>query len=575
MHRRADSPDGPPGPARSAIHGQPLAATPRRARERGRSSGHDARAAAGLPSRARGRRVRSPLIPPPPVCADRRPGTRRRFVLHVMVEITSPPLPPPGRDNVEITSSTASWRAGGFAVKKKSATPQQPSDTMQMTDVPLSDQPPARARAQSSGLQGDISEHQPKFGEAIPWWKVVVAQLCYLLLTLLYVLLFSAAFSAGPYVFNALNVETWVSRLLWGASLGLLLLLYVFDFSYWPGSAGRWARRVGVGLVLLGVVLGGLLLSSAYPAFPMGMYLLCLPLFSLFLRGSLFARHGTGDVLRVLSVVFAVAGGSPPPRRRRCRRAATTATSTTTTSQASSCSCAGSRGAPPRHAPSGTTTKSSKRGTASWAAATTRVRGPLTRAVAAAQDLSHPAATLRRRRPACLMRRAAARRVVLRGDLPAQRHTRGVVGRRAAADADRRGARDGARGGGDGAARLQRQAGGRRRDRRAVDVPGTLGPPHMAATRQTHPASPQQATHLTHLHRTTHLTHLHRTSAGGLHDPLEPADARDGVPLLGGRARLPRQQPGQGALAPDRRQGDAADATLTARRPPLTAHRSC
>ena len=236
-----------------------------------------------------------------------------------MVEITSPPLPPPGRDNVEITSSTASWRAGGFAVKKKSATPQQPSDTMQMTDVPLSDQPPARARAQSSGLQGDISEHQPKFGEAIPWWKVVVAQLCYLLLTLLYVLLFSAAFSAGPYVFNALNVETWVSRLLWGASLGLLLLLYVFDFSYWPGSAGRWARRVGVGLVLLGVVLGGLLLSSAYPAFPMGMYLLCLPLFSLFLRGSLFARHGTGDVLRVLSVVFAVAGAAaaapslPPP----------------------------------------------------------------------------------------------------------------------------------------------------------------------------------------------------------------------------------------------------------------------
>ena len=211
-----------------------------------------------------------------------------------MVEISSPPLPPPGRDNVEITSSTASWRAGGFAVKKKSATPQQPSDTMQMTDVPLSDQPPARARAQSSGLQGDISEHQPKFGEAIPWWKLVVAQLCYLLLTLLYVLLFSAAFSAGPYVFNALNVETWVSRLLWGASLGLLLLLYVFDFSYWPGSAGRWARRVGVGLVLLGVVLGGLLLSSAYPAFPMGMYLLCLPLFSLFLRGSLLreARRG-------------------------------------------------------------------------------------------------------------------------------------------------------------------------------------------------------------------------------------------------------------------------------------------
>ena len=254
-----------------------------------------------------------------------------------MVEITSPPLPPPGRDNVEITSSTASWRAGGFAVKKKSATPQQPSDTMQMTDVPLSDQPPARARAQSSGLQGDISEHQPKFGEAIPWWKVVVAQLCYLLLTLLYVLLFSAAFSAGPYVFNALNVETWVSRLLWGASLGLLLILYVFDFSYWPGSAGRWARRVGVGLVLLGVVLGGLLLSSAYPAFPMGMYLLCLPLFSLFLRGSLFARHGTGDVLRVLSVVFAVAGAAaaaaasatstppprpppPPPLRRRRAR---------------------------------------------------------------------------------------------------------------------------------------------------------------------------------------------------------------------------------------------------------------
>ena len=59
------------------------------------------------------------------------------------------------------------------------------------------------------------------------------------------------------------------------------MLLYLADFSYWVGTAGRIARRLGVALCIFLACASALLSMASAPVLPMCLFLMLLPLTAL------------------------------------------------------------------------------------------------------------------------------------------------------------------------------------------------------------------------------------------------------------------------------------------------------
>ena len=75
----------------------------------------------------------------------------------------------------------------------------------------------------------------------------------------------------------------------WAAAVGILLVLYLFDFSYWGGCIGIWARRLFVSISMACMVAGAIVSAERFTYMPAAVYVLGLPFFCLFLRKTLLA----------------------------------------------------------------------------------------------------------------------------------------------------------------------------------------------------------------------------------------------------------------------------------------------
>ena len=85
----------------------------------------------------------------------------------------------------------------------------------------------------------------------------------------LFMALFAEAFH-GEVIFRALSHSWMASQLLIGVALTFLLLLYLFDISYWTGRTGTMLRRGAMGLISVVLLCGAMVSAEQNPSYPMG-----------------------------------------------------------------------------------------------------------------------------------------------------------------------------------------------------------------------------------------------------------------------------------------------------------------
>ena len=122
-----------------------------------------------------------------------------------------------------------------------------------------------------------------------------------------FIAIFSDAFGWGAKTYHALTIEFWISQSSWAAALGILVVLYLLDFSYWDGFAGRLSRRVFV-LVAVACMVGGAIISAErFTYLPAAVYVLGLPLLCLFMRKTLFYDASASAAMIILGIDFGLA----------------------------------------------------------------------------------------------------------------------------------------------------------------------------------------------------------------------------------------------------------------------------
>ena len=89
--------------------------------------------------------------------------------------------------------------------------------------------------------------------------------------------------------------------------MGILLVLYLFDFSYWGGCIGIWARRLFVSISMVCMVAGAIVSAERFTYMPAAVYVLGLPFFCLFLRKTLLAPASVSAALSILGIDFGLA----------------------------------------------------------------------------------------------------------------------------------------------------------------------------------------------------------------------------------------------------------------------------
>ena len=89
--------------------------------------------------------------------------------------------------------------------------------------------------------------------------------------------------------------------------MGILLVLYLFDFSYWGGCIGIWARRLFVSISMACMVAGAIVSAERFTYMPAAVYVLGLPFFCLFLRKTLLAPASVSAALSILGIDFGLA----------------------------------------------------------------------------------------------------------------------------------------------------------------------------------------------------------------------------------------------------------------------------
>jgi len=82
----------------------------------------------------------------------------------------------------------------------------------------------------------------------------------------------------GKTVVRTLEPWYWLSRIIAAGGFGMILLLYLLDFSYWKGIF-RTIRTVLVMLSGFVIVAGGILMAREYAALPMLVFLMLVPVY--------------------------------------------------------------------------------------------------------------------------------------------------------------------------------------------------------------------------------------------------------------------------------------------------------
>jgi hypothetical protein len=111
----------------------------------------------------------------------------------------------------------------------------------------------------------------------------------------------------GARIFGLLSKHPEWSFWLCSAAAGLLLVLYVLDFSYWQG---RWRRAKRLLLLIFAglLALGTLFSANKYPAAPLGLYLCAVPVYFYAVRRGLFPapRYSDAAFLHAMGTALGV-----------------------------------------------------------------------------------------------------------------------------------------------------------------------------------------------------------------------------------------------------------------------------
>ena len=117
-------------------------------------------------------------------------------------------------------------------------------------------------------------------------------------------LVFSDVFKTGDDVLAMLGISSTLRYYLAYMGIGLFLVLYVLDFSYWPGRLGAILRRLGTIAVIALFIAAALVSQTSLPYVPLAVCLLTLPFAALFMGGTVFSNNDPADVARWLGAAF-------------------------------------------------------------------------------------------------------------------------------------------------------------------------------------------------------------------------------------------------------------------------------
>ena len=145
--------------------------------------------------------------------------------------------------------------------------------------------------AAATHAQGQDIQAKP-----IALWQRAVSLAVYVLLASGILLCFSTVFTVGDDILHTLSRDPSLKNTIGAAFVLVFLLLYVLDFSYWPGAVGACCRRIGTAVLLLLLVATALVSQAALPYVPLGIGLITLPCVALFMSYTVFRHNKQADV---------------------------------------------------------------------------------------------------------------------------------------------------------------------------------------------------------------------------------------------------------------------------------------
>ncbi|KOO28596.1 hypothetical protein Ctob_015825, partial [Chrysochromulina tobinii] len=142
-----------------------------------------------------------------------------------------------------------------------------------------------------------------RVGPCIDFSLRLLAFLLLYFISFIFLVLFSEAFH-GEEIFHALSRSVAASSILFWVAVLLLVIMYLFDASYWAGRKGALARRSMVSVISLVLFACFIVSAEQEPTYPMAAYLLGLPLVAEGLRRTLLSHAPHKKALQLLSFTF-------------------------------------------------------------------------------------------------------------------------------------------------------------------------------------------------------------------------------------------------------------------------------
>lgn len=138
-------------------------------------------------------------------------------------------------------------------------------------------------------------------------WQLVVSYLVLAGLSAGVLVVFSDVFKTGDDVLAKLGISSSLRNYLAYIGAACFLLIYILDYSYWPGKLGAFMRRLCVLMVLALLLAAALVSQVSAPYVPLGVCLLSLPFGALFMSGTMFRTNDKAQVAKVLGIAFLLA----------------------------------------------------------------------------------------------------------------------------------------------------------------------------------------------------------------------------------------------------------------------------
>ena len=142
-----------------------------------------------------------------------------------------------------------------------------------------------------------------RVGPCLDYSLRLLAFLLLYFISFTFLVLFSEAFH-GEEIFHALSRSVAASSILFWVAVLLLVIMYLFDASYWAGRKGALARRSMVSVISLVLFVCFIVSAEQEPTYPMAAYLLGLPLVAEGLRRTVLSHAPHKKALQLLSFTF-------------------------------------------------------------------------------------------------------------------------------------------------------------------------------------------------------------------------------------------------------------------------------